>query len=75
MHAFDVVHYLCLDSTGGRCLYLHGTEGAEKGVTSITTGLGWTKTAEYVTVLGKPSKDDLEACGEFGATVAAQLME
>ncbi|MBF6230088.1 flavodoxin family protein [Nocardia farcinica] len=78
-HAFDTVYYPCLDATRGRPfgLYLHGnegTEGAEKGVTSITTGLGWVKAAEYVVVSGKPSKDDLEACWELGATVAAQLM-
>lgn len=77
--AFDVIYSPCLDSTRARPfgLYLHGnegTEGAEKGVTSITTGLGWTKAAEYVTVSGKPSKDDLQACWELGATVAAQLM-
>lgn len=79
-HTFDVVYYPCLDSTRGRPfgLYLHGnegTEGAEKGVTSITTGLGWVKAADYVVVSGKPSKDDLERCWELGATVAAQLME
>ncbi len=79
-HAFDVIYYPCLDATRGRPfgLYLHGnegTEGAENGVTAITTGLGWTKAAEYVVVSGKPSKRDLEACWELGATVAAQLME
>lgn len=79
-HAFDTFYYPCLDSTRGRPygLYLHGnegTEGAEKGVTSITTGLGWVKAAEYVMVSGKPSKDDVEACWELGATMAAQLME
>ncbi|MBF6185487.1 MULTISPECIES: flavodoxin family protein [Nocardia] len=78
-HAFDTVYYPCLDATRGRPfgLYLHGnegTEGAEKGVTSITTGLRWVKAAEYVVVSGKPSKDDLEACWELGATLAAQLM-
>jgi multimeric flavodoxin WrbA len=79
-HAFDVIYYPCLDATRGRPygLYLHGnegTEGAQNGVTSITAGLGWTKAAEYVVVSGKPSKADLEACWELGATVAAQLME
>ncbi|APB00224.1 flavodoxin family protein [Nocardia seriolae] len=78
-HAFDTIYYPCLDSTRGRPygLYIHGnegTEGAEKGVTSITTGLGWAKAAEYVVVSGKPSKGDIEACWELGATVAAQLM-
>ncbi|NLE79367.1 MAG: flavodoxin family protein [Rhodococcus sp.] len=79
-HAFDVCYYPCLDSTRGRPygMYVHGnegTEGAEKGVTSITTGIGWVKAADYVVVSGKPSKDDLEACWELGATVAAGLME
>jgi len=77
--AFDVIYYPCLDATRGRPfgLYLHGnegTEGAERGVDSITTGLGWAKAAETVVVSGKPSKADLEACWELGATVAAQLM-
>jgi multimeric flavodoxin WrbA len=79
-HAFDVCYYPCLDTTRGRPfgLYLHGnegTEGAEKGVTAITTGLGWVKAADYVLVSGKPSKDDIEACWNLGATIAAQLME
>jgi multimeric flavodoxin WrbA len=79
-HAFDVCYYPCLDATRGRPfgLYLHGnegTEGAERGVDAITTGLGWVKAAEYVVVSGKPSKGDLESCWELGATVAAQLME
>ena len=78
--AFDVFYYPCLDATRGRPfgLYLHGnegTEGAERGVDSITTGLSWVKAAEYVVVSGKPRKTDLEACWELGATVAAQLMD
>jgi len=79
-HAFDVCYYPCLDATRGRPfgLYLHGnegTEGAENGVTAITTGLGWVKAAKNVVVSGKPSKADLEACWELGATVAARLMD
>ena len=78
-HAFDQIYYPCLDATRGRPfgLWLHGnegTEGAEKAVTSITTGLDWVKAAEYVVVSGKPSKADLEACWNLGATVAATLM-
>lgn len=78
-HGLDVIYYPCLDSTRGRPFgaYFHGnegTEGAEKGVTSITTGLGWVKAADYVVVSGRPSKSELEACWELGATVAAQLM-
>lgn len=78
-HFFDVCYYPCLDSTRGRPfgMFMHGnqgTEGAERGVNSITTGLGWVKAADYVVVSGKPTKEQLEACWELGATVAAQLM-
>jgi multimeric flavodoxin WrbA len=78
-HAFDVCYYPCLDTTRGRPfgVYIHGnegTEGAERGITAITTGLGWVKVAGTVVVMGKPSKADVEACWELGATVAAQLM-
>jgi len=77
--AFDQSYYPLLDSSRGRPfgLWLHGnegTEGAERAVDGITTGLGWDKAAEYVVVSGKPSKADLEACWNLGATVAAQLM-
>lgn len=79
-HAFDVSYYQILDSTRGRPFgaYLHGnegTEGAVRAMDSITTGLGWTKAAEYVVASNKPSKDELEACWELGARVAAGLME
>jgi len=78
-HAFDCAYYQLLDSTRGRPfgVWLHGnegTEGAERGVTAITTGLGWVKTAETVIVSGKPGKDDVDACWNLGATLAAALM-
>jgi multimeric flavodoxin WrbA len=78
-HAFDVSYYPLLDSSRGRPfgLWLHGnegTEGAERAVDGITAGLGWVKAAEYVVVSGKPTKADLEACWNLGATVAAALM-
>ena len=78
-HAFDTFYYPCLDSTRGRpySLYLHGnegTEGAERGVERVTTGLGWEKAAAPVIVSGPPSKEDIERCWELGATIAAQLM-
>lgn len=78
-HAFDTIYYPCLDSTRGRPygVYLHGnegTEGAERGVGSITTGLGWEQAAAAVVVSGPPGKDDLRRCWELGATLAAGLM-
>jgi multimeric flavodoxin WrbA len=77
--AFDQSYYQLLGSTGGRPfgLWLHGnegTEGAERAINGITAGLGWAKAADHVVVSGKPSKADLEACWNLGATVAAQLM-
>ena len=79
-HAFDCAYYQLLDSTRGRPfgLYLHGnegTEGAERAVDTITTGLGWVKGAETVVVSGKPSKSDVDTCWNLGATIAAQLMQ
>ncbi|MEU1994774.1 flavodoxin family protein [Nocardia gamkensis] len=78
-HAFDTFYYPCLDSTRGRPygLYLHGnegTEGAERGVVSVTTGLGWEQAAAAVVISGPPAKEDLQRCWELGATVAAGLM-
>ena len=77
-HAFDTFYYPCLDSTRTRPFgyYVHGnqgTEGAERGIEAITTGLGWAQAAAPVIVSGAPSKDDRERCWELGATVTAQL--
>lgn len=76
---FDGIYYPCLDSTSGRPagLYVHGnsdTAGTVRGIDGITAGLGWTKVTEHVTATGEPGKDDLEACWELGATVAASIM-
>ncbi|MER6347852.1 flavodoxin family protein [Streptomyces sp. NPDC001595] len=79
-HFFDQVYYPCLDATRGRPFgyYVHGgndVTGAVRGVESITTGLGWRRAADAVKVTGEPSKADLQACWELGATVAAGLMD
>lgn len=78
-HAFDVIYYPCLDATVGRPygLFMHGnqgTEGAQRSVHSIASGLGWTKAGDDVVVSARPTKDELEACWNLGATLAAQLM-
>jgi len=78
-HFFDQIYYPCLDSTRGRPFgcWVHGgsdVSGTVRGIESITTGLGWAKAAELVTVTGEPTKDDLEKCWELGATVAARIM-
>lgn len=78
-HAFDCSYYPLLDVSAGRPfgVFLHGnegTEGAERGLAAITTGLGWRRVADTVVVSGKPGKADLEACWNLGATVAVGLM-
>lgn len=79
-HFFDLIYYPCLDATRRRPygLYLHGNDdvtGARAGVEKIVTGLGWTRVAEVVEVVGEPSRDDVAACWELGATVAAHLLD
>jgi multimeric flavodoxin WrbA len=78
-HFFDQVYYPCLDETRGRPFgyYVHGgndVTGAVRGIESITTGLGWRRAANAVTVTGEPGKPDVEACWELGAALAAGLM-
>jgi hypothetical protein len=78
-HAFDQSYYQLLDASRGRPfgLYLHANEGAEgalRAVEGITAGLGWERVADDVVVSGKPTKANLEACWNLGATVAATLM-
>lgn len=78
-HFFDQIYYPVLDDTKGRPygLYVHGnlgTEGAVRAVDSIASGLGWSRVAAAVEVSGPPTRADLEACWELGATVAATLL-
>jgi flavorubredoxin len=78
-HFFDTVYYPVLEATQKRpfAAYVHGNEGVEgavRAIGTVTTGLRWRQAAEPVTVMGEPSREDLEACWELGATVAAGLM-
>ncbi|MEV8544756.1 NAD(P)H-dependent oxidoreductase [Streptomyces sp. NPDC051572] len=77
-HFFDQIYYPCLDETRGRPFgyYVHGgndVTGAVRGIESITTGLGWRRVADAVTLTGEPDRTGVEACWELGATVAAGL--
>ncbi len=79
-HFFDQIYYPCLDATRDRpyALYVHGnsdTEGAVRAVERIATGLSWRRVQRPVTVIGTPGREDLEACRELGASVAAGLAE
>ena len=78
-HFFDQIYYPCLDATIGRPygMYLHGnndTDGARRAIEKITTGLQWRLAQEPVAVLNDPSRDDLIACRELGAALAAGLV-
>ncbi|MEU8935344.1 NAD(P)H-dependent oxidoreductase [Streptomyces sp. NPDC048409] len=79
-HFFDQIYYPCRDETRGRPFgaYVHGgndVTGALRALDSITTGLGWRRAAQPVTVTGDPGKAGVEACWELGATVAAGLAD
>jgi flavorubredoxin len=77
-HFFDQIYYPCLESTVARPygLYVHGnndTTGAIRAVEMVTTGLQWKLAQAPVSVIGEPVQDDLDACWELGAAVAAGL--
>ena len=77
-HFFDTVYYPCLEDTKGRPygLYVHGgndTTGAVRGVEAITTGLQWKRARPAHSVVGPPTKDDLEELWDLGASLAALL--
>ena len=77
-HFFDTIYYPCLEATARRpyALYVHGgsdTGGAIRAVESIAAGLNWRRARPPVSVTGGPSRDDLAACWELGATIAAEL--
>jgi hypothetical protein len=79
-HFFDGIYYPCLEATRRRPygLYVHGasdTTGAVRAVDAIAAGLGWRQVRPPVCVTGEVGKDDLEACWELGAIVAAELGE
>ncbi|MEY7979440.1 flavodoxin family protein, partial [Streptomyces pilosus] len=70
-HFLDQVYYPCLDTTRGRPFgyYVHGgsdVTGALRGIESITTGLGWRRAAEPVTVTGEPDRAAVARCWELG---------
>jgi len=77
-HFFDTVYYPCLDATVGRPygVFVHGnddTTGALRSIDKVVTGLRWTLAQAPVSVVGAPERDDLDACWELGAAVAAGL--
>ena len=78
-HFFDGIYYPTMSEKQGAPygLYVHGNDnpaGAVRAAESITKGMGWRTVHAPVTVVGKPTKADTEACWDLGATVAASLM-
>ena len=58
-------------------LLVHGnndTTGALRAIEMVTTGLQWRLAQAPVTVVGEPTRGDLDACWELGAAVAAGLV-
>lgn len=77
-HFFDTVYYPCQEATARRpyAAWVHGnddTTGAIKAIETITTGLGWRRARDPVSVVGEVDRADLDACWELGAAVAAEL--
>ena len=77
-HFFDGIYYPCLEATVRRPygLYVHGgmdTTGAVRAVQAIATGLRWREIRPPVCITGAPGKEDLLACWELGALLAAEI--
>ena len=77
-HFFDQIYYPCLDATVGRPFgfWVHGnndTAGAVRSIEVVTTGLRWRLAQAVVAVLGEPSRTDVDACWELGASVSATV--
>lgn len=78
-HFFDTTFNATHEVTAKRpfSYWIHGgydTTGAETAMKSITTGYGWSLSAEPLVFTGKVDDDHLERAQELGATVAARLM-
>lgn len=76
---FDTVYYPCLTAKVGMPygLWVHGnddTAGALRAVESIAKGMGWKPAHSVVSVVGAPGREDLDACRDLGATLAATLL-
>ncbi|GAA2098784.1 MULTISPECIES: NAD(P)H-dependent oxidoreductase [Brevibacterium] len=79
-HFFDTVYDHVREPTAGRpfSYWIHGgydTTGAEKAMSAITTGLGWSLAADPVVWTGAVEDAHLEQVTEMTATVMARALE
>ena len=77
-HFLDQVYYPCLEVTVGLPygVYVHGnddTSGAIRAIHKIAGGMQWKQVAPDVSLVGAPSKADLESCTELGALLALEV--
>ena len=77
-HFLDQVYYPCLEVTVGLPygVYVHGnddTSGALRAIHKIAGGMQWKQAAADVSLVGAPSKADLESCSELGALLALEV--
>src|SRR3954452_12093828 len=77
-HFFDTVYYPCLEATVGTPygVYVHGqsdTGGAVRSIEQVVNALRWKPVAPPLTIVGAPTREQLEACTELGGTLAATL--
>lgn len=78
-HFFDTTYYAVREPTAGRpfSYWIHGgydTTGAERAMSQITTGLGWSLVFDPLVLTGEVTDDDLETATELAATVAASAL-
>ncbi len=78
-HFFDTTYNAVREPTAKRpfSYWIHGgydTTGAERAMAAITTGLGWTLSANPLVFTGDVTADHLEQATELGGTLAALLM-
>lgn len=78
-HFFDTTYSATHEQTAKRpfSYWIHGgydTTGAERAMTSITTGYGWELVAEPLVFTGESDATHLDRAEDLGATVAATLM-
>ena len=77
-HFFDTTFYETREATSKRpfSYWIHGgydTTGAERAMTSITTGFGWTLSAEPLVFTGEVGAEQLQQAEELGAMLAALI--